>query len=67
MHNGRRYGAEIRYSEATETTWSMHSAVEPLYLDRRRVLIPRRTSYPIREDMAVCGLKAFRERWSKLA
>ena len=66
-HNGQRYGVEFRYSEATGTTWPMHSAVEPLYLDRLWVVIPRRTSYPIREDIAVCGSKAFRERGSKLA
>ena len=67
MHNGRRHGVEFRYSEAPGTSWSMHSAVVPRHLGRLWVIIPRRTSYPISEDMAVCGLQAFRERWFDLA
>ena len=66
MHKGRRYGIEFKYSEAPKVSRSMHSAVELLHLDRLWVITPRRNSYPIREDIAVCGLQAFREWWSEL-
>lgn len=53
---GRRYGVEIKYSEAPEVTRSMRGAIESLRLDHLWVIHPGRHVYPVDTRITVCPL-----------
>ena len=56
MRGGRRYGVEIRFSEAPKITRSMRTAIEDLKLDRLIVVSPGERSYPIDETIEVVAV-----------
>ena len=57
FHRGRRYGVEIKFSEAPKTTRSMHIAAEDLGLEHLWIVAPTRDSYPITESVSVCSIE----------
>jgi len=57
MHAGRRYGVEVKYSEAPEVTRSMRSALEALRLDHLWIVHPGRHVYPADAKITVCPLE----------
>jgi predicted AAA+ superfamily ATPase len=46
LRDGRRYGVEVKFSEAPSTTRSMRTAIEALSLDHLWVVYPGRHAYP---------------------
>ena len=53
IHEGRRYGVEIKYSEAPALTRSMRTALEDLRLDHLWVVYPGSHTYPIHSQVTV--------------
>ena len=51
--NGRKIGFEFKYSDASRTTKSMHSAVGSLELERLLVVHPGEACYPLTEKIQV--------------
>ena len=54
--NGKRYGIEAKFSEAPETTRSMHIALQDLGLEHLWILYPGGQSYPVDERITVWPL-----------
>ena len=54
--NGKRYGIEAKFSEAPETTRSMHVALQDLGLEHLWILYPGGQSYPVDERITVWPL-----------
>lgn len=57
LHQGRRYGVEIKLSEAPTITRSMRIALEDLRLDHLWVLYPGEHTYPVEEHITVWPLR----------
>lgn len=57
MRGGRRFGVEIKFSEAPKITRSMRTAIEDLKLDRLIVVAPGERSYPIDEKIEVLAAR----------
>jgi hypothetical protein len=57
LRGGRRYGVEIRFSEAPKITRSMRTAIEDLKLDRLIVVAPGERSYPVDETIEVVAVR----------
>jgi predicted AAA+ superfamily ATPase len=55
--NGKRYGIEVKFSEAPEVTHSMYSALQDLELEHLWVIYPGEQGYPVHEQMTVCPLR----------
>jgi hypothetical protein len=55
--DGKRYGIEIKLSEAPQVTRSMHSALQVLDLEHLWVLYPGEQSYPVHERITVWPLQ----------
>ena len=55
--NGKRYGIEVKFSEAPEVTRSMHFALQDLGLEHLWVVYPGEQSYPVHERITVWPLK----------
>ncbi len=55
--NGKRYGVEVKFSEAPEVTRSMHTALQDLGLEHLWVLYPGEQSYLVHERISVWPLK----------
>ena len=53
LHRGRRYGLEIKYSEAPKISKSMRIALEDLKLDHLWVIYPGHHAYPINDRITV--------------
>jgi predicted AAA+ superfamily ATPase len=56
MRGGRRYGVEVKYSEAPVIGRSMRSAMDALRLDHLWVVHPGRHVYPADSRITVCPL-----------
>ncbi len=56
IHNGRRYGFEIKYADAPGRTRSMHSALNDLNLEHLWVIYPGEETYELSEKITVFPL-----------
>jgi predicted AAA+ superfamily ATPase len=52
-HRGKRYGIEVKFSEAPEVTRSMHIALQDLGLAHLWVIYPGSQAYPVNEQITV--------------
>ena len=59
--NGRRYGVEVKFSDAPATTRSMRTALEDLSLDHLWIVYPGRQRYPVDERITAWPLEAVGE------
>lgn len=59
--NGKRYGIEMKFSEAPEVTRSMHIAMQDLGLEHLWVLYPGEHDYPVHERITVWPLMKITE------
>jgi len=57
---GKKYGVEVKFSEAPQVTPSMKNALETLKLSHLWIVYPGEHSYPITEDMTALPLNALR-------
>jgi hypothetical protein len=57
MDRGRRFGFELKHSEAPRVTRSMRSAVETLGLSRLWIVVPDGPSWEVDEHIAVLPLE----------
>ena len=57
IREGKRWGFEIKYSEAPTMTKSMHVALADLKLDRLWVLYPGKSRYPLHENVECIALE----------
>jgi len=55
--NGKRYGIEVKFSEAPEVTRSMHIALQDLRLAHLWVIYPGNQSFLVHEQITVCPLQ----------
>jgi len=65
MHNGKRYGVEVKMSDAPSVTRSMHSAIETLHLDRLWIIAQVKTRTALTPHIEVCPLHLWAEAWRK--
>ena len=56
VHNGKRIGVEIKYSDGPSTTRSMRQALEDLSLDHLFVVYPGKEDYPLDKNITVTSL-----------
>jgi uncharacterized protein len=56
LHNGKRIGVEIKYSDGPSTTRSMRQALEDLSLDHLYVVYPGKDDYPLDKNITVTSL-----------
>jgi len=56
LHNGKRIGVEIKYSDGPSTTRSMRQALEDLSLDHLFVVYPGKDDYPLDKNITVTSL-----------
>lgn len=56
VYNGRRYGIEVKFSEAPAITPSMKTAVESLGLSKLWIVYPGQQNYPVEENIMVWSL-----------
>ena len=56
LHNGKRIGVEIKYSDGPSTTRSMRQAFEDLSLDHLFVVYPGKEDYPLDKYITVTSL-----------
>lgn len=61
VRDGKSYGFEIKYSDTTNVTKSMHSAMEDLKLEHLYIVIPGGSSYKKTDKISVMGIKSIRE------
>jgi hypothetical protein len=54
MHGGRRYGVEIKFTDAPAVTKSMRIALQDLQLDRLWIVAPVESRYELAEKVEVC-------------
>lgn len=59
--NGRRFGLEVKLSEAPQVTRSMHSALADLQLDHLWIVYPGRDRYPVGAKITVLPLQQIGE------
>jgi len=57
IQNGKRYGIEVKYSEAPQVTRSMENSRDVLELEHLWVVYPGDKSYPVHEKISVCPLR----------
>jgi predicted AAA+ superfamily ATPase len=57
FNGGKRYGVEVKYSDAPGTTKSMRIAIDDLKLDRLLVVYPGDQSYSLDKNIAVVTLE----------
>ncbi len=53
MHQGKRYGIEVKFSESPVLTKSMHAALATLKLDHLWIIYPGEHSYPAEKNVSV--------------
>jgi uncharacterized protein len=53
FHQGKRYGVEVKFSEAPEVTRSMHVALQDIGLEHLWVVYPGDQSYPVHDRITV--------------
>tara|TARA_A200000113_G_scaffold206971_1_gene204260 strand:+ start:1672 stop:2823 length:1152 start_codon:yes stop_codon:yes gene_type:complete len=56
LHNGKRIGVEIKYSDGPSTTRSMRQALDDLSLDHLYVVYPGKEDYPLDKNITVTSL-----------
>jgi predicted AAA+ superfamily ATPase len=56
LHNGKRIGVEIKYSDGPSTTRSMRQALHDLSLDHLYVVYPGKDDYPLDKNITVTSL-----------
>lgn len=56
LHGGRRFGVEVKFSDAPGVTRSMTAAMETLRLDGLWVVAPVKSRYPLAPGVEVCPL-----------
>ncbi len=56
FQRGRRYGVEVKFSEAPQVTRSMQIALADLGLDHLWIVHPGPHSYPVQEKITVCSI-----------
>jgi predicted AAA+ superfamily ATPase len=56
LHNGKRIGVEIKYSDGPSTTRSMRQALDDLSLDHLFVVYPGNEDYPLDKNITVTSL-----------
>ena len=61
LRSGKRFGFELKYSDAPAMTRSMHVASNDLQLDRLWVVYPGSKSYGLRDKVSVTPLKEVRD------
>lgn len=66
FHRGKRYGIEIKYSEAPVVTRSMYSALQDLSLAHLWVIYPGYQAYPVHESITIWPLQHLDELQEKL-
>ena len=59
--NGRRYGVEVKFSEAPAITRSMRTALDDLSLDHLWIVYPGRHRYPVDERITAWPLERIGE------
>lgn len=57
IYHGRRYGVEVKFSEAPKIGRSQHTAVDSLNLDYLWVVYPGQQAYPVDDKITVWPLK----------
>jgi predicted AAA+ superfamily ATPase len=57
FHEGKRYGIEVKFSEAPEITRSMYTAIQDLRLAHLWVIYPGNQAYPAHERITVFPLQ----------
>jgi predicted AAA+ superfamily ATPase len=65
--NGKRYGIEVKFSEAPNVTRSMQIALQDLGLDELWVIYPGEHSYPVHEQITVWPLRSIHDLAELLA
>lgn len=61
FYRGKRYGIEVKFSEAPEVTRSMHIALQDLGLAHLWILYPGNQAYPVHENISVYPLQRVNE------
>jgi uncharacterized protein len=61
MHQGKRYGIEVKFSESPALTKSIKAAKTTLGLDHLWIIYPGEHSYPIEENISVHSISAIGE------
>jgi predicted AAA+ superfamily ATPase len=56
LHDGKKYGFEIKYTDAPRVTASQRAALEHLQLEKLTIVCPGNASYPLAEKIEVTGL-----------
>ena len=57
VHDGRRHGVEVKFSEAPSPTRSMLTALKDLSLDHLWVIYPGEHRYPVEKNITVWPLR----------
>lgn len=57
FRHGKRYGFEIKYSDAPKTSKSMRSAVSDLDLEHLYIICPGQVSYPLDDKISVLAIR----------
>ena len=57
LHDGRRYGAEAKFSEAPSVSRSIYRVVEDLALEHLWIIYPGERSYPVDDKITVWPLR----------
>lgn len=57
LHDGHRYGIEVKFSEAPDVTSSMKNAVKELGLSHLWIMYPGSHNYPVEENISVWSLQ----------
>ena len=58
FRKGKRYGFEIKYSDAPTTTKSMHACIENLGLEKLFVIYPGNKNYLLRDNIEVVSISS---------
>jgi len=61
FHKGKRYGVEVKFSEAPEVTRSMYVALQDLGLEHLWVIYPGEQNYPSHERITVWSIRKLEE------
>lgn len=67
IRKGRRWGIEVKYSDAPTMTRSLHSAIDELDLERAWIVYPGKVSYPVHKKVQCVGLEQMGEIRAALA
>lgn len=61
LRDGKKYGFEIKYTDAPRVTASQRAALEHLQLEKLTIVCPGNASYPLAEKIEVTGLARLAE------